>query len=150
MVLYKATILCLPSKRSYDGVVKMMVCHLFSVLSYIITVMSLDRHGYSDHTHFHCLFNSFSGWKQQNIKTPYNWAFVRGIHQSPVVSSHTNGQGCGKPWWRHQMETFSALLAICAGNSPVTGHKGQWRGALMFFFNWVSINGSVNNGEAGD
>ena len=24
-------------------------------------------------------------------------------------------------WWRHQMETFPALLAICAGNSPVTG-----------------------------
>ena len=24
-------------------------------------------------------------------------------------------------WWRHQMETFSALLAICARNSPVTG-----------------------------
>ena len=24
------------------------------------------------------------------------------------------------PWWRHQMETFSALMAICAGNSPVT------------------------------
>ena len=23
-------------------------------------------------------------------------------------------------WWRHQMETFSALLAICAGNLPVT------------------------------
>ena len=25
------------------------------------------------------------------------------------------------PRWHHQMETFSALLAICAGNSPVTG-----------------------------
>ena len=24
-------------------------------------------------------------------------------------------------WWRHQMETFSALLAICVGKSPVTG-----------------------------
>ena len=24
-------------------------------------------------------------------------------------------------WWRHQMEIFSALLAICVGNSPVTG-----------------------------
>ena len=24
-------------------------------------------------------------------------------------------------WWRHQMEIFSALLALCAGNSPVTG-----------------------------
>ena len=27
----------------------------------------------------------------------------------------------GFSWWRHQMETFSALLAICAGNSPVIG-----------------------------
>ena len=39
------------------------------------------------------------------------------------------------PWWRHQMETFSALLAFCAGNVPVTGefpHKGQWCGALVF------------------
>ena len=25
---------------------------------------------------------------------------------------------CRLPWWRHQMETFSALLAVCAGNSP--------------------------------
>ena len=24
-------------------------------------------------------------------------------------------------WWRHQMKTFSASMAICAGNSPVTG-----------------------------
>ena len=24
-------------------------------------------------------------------------------------------------WWRHQMETFSALLALCAGSSPVSG-----------------------------
>ena len=25
------------------------------------------------------------------------------------------------PWWRHQRETFSESLALCAGNSPVTG-----------------------------
>ena len=24
-------------------------------------------------------------------------------------------------WWRHQMETFSVLLSICAGNTQVTG-----------------------------
>ena len=24
-------------------------------------------------------------------------------------------------WWRHQMETFSALLTLCEGNSPVIG-----------------------------
>ena len=28
-------------------------------------------------------------------------------------------------WWRHQMETFSALLALRAGNSPVTGELPQ-------------------------
>ena len=42
------------------------------------------------------------------------------------------------------METFSALLAICAGNSPITVNpplKGQWRA-------W--IKGWVNNSEAGD
>ena len=30
-------------------------------------------------------------------------------------------QGGLPPWWRHQMKTFSVLLAICAGNSPVPG-----------------------------
>ena len=25
-----------------------------------------------------------------------------------------------KTWWRHHIETFSALLALCVGNSPVT------------------------------
>ena len=48
-------------------------------------------------------------------------------------------------WWRHQIETFSALLAICAGNSPV-----QWRGALRFSLICVWINGQINNREAGD
>ena len=51
------------------------------------------------------------------------------------------------------METFSALLAICAENSPVpvnSPHKGQWRGTLMFSLICVWINDWVNNGEAGD
>ena len=50
-------------------------------------------------------------------------------------------------WRRHQMKTVSALLAICAVKSP---HKGQWRGTLMFSLIRTRINGSVNNGEAGD
>ena len=51
------------------------------------------------------------------------------------------------------METFSASLAICAGNSPVPGdfpHKGQWRGALMFSLICVWINGWTNSRETGD
>ena len=56
-------------------------------------------------------------------------------------------------WRRHQMGTFSALLALCAGNSPVpvnSPRKGQWRGALMLALICVWINDWVNNREAGD
>ena len=34
-----------------------------------------------------------------------------------------------RPWWRHQMETFPVLLALCAGNSPVTGEFPSQRPA---------------------
>ena len=40
-------------------------------------------------------------------------------------------------WWRLQMETFSMLLAICEGNSPVTGefptHRPVTRSFDVFF-----------------
>ena len=35
--------------------------------------------------------------------------------------------------WRHQMETFSALLAICAGNSPTTGEFSAQRPVMQSF-----------------
>ena len=56
------------------------------------------------------------------------------------------------PWWRHQMETISTLLNICAGNPPVTGEFAAQRpltGALMFSLICAWIHGWVNNGEAG-
>ena len=37
------------------------------------------------------------------------------------------------PSWRHQMGTFSALLAICAGNSPVTGEFHAQRPMTRYF-----------------
>ena len=37
------------------------------------------------------------------------------------------------PWWRHQMETFSALLAVCAGNTPVTGEFSIQRPVTRIF-----------------
>ena len=36
-------------------------------------------------------------------------------------------------WWCHQMETFSVLLAICAGNSPVTGEFPTQRRVTQSF-----------------
>ena len=38
-----------------------------------------------------------------------------------------------RQWWRHQMEPFSALLALCAGNSPVTGEFPTHRPAMQSF-----------------
>ena len=37
-----------------------------------------------------------------------------------LVAAYTESSA-ENTWWRHQMETFSALLALCAGNAPVTG-----------------------------
>ena len=62
----------------------------------------------------------------KKIKAPHYWPSVRGTNVESVSMSQRimkmhRGIRQVKPWWRHQMETFSALLAICAGNSPVPG-----------------------------
>ena len=52
------------------------------------------------------------------------------------------------------METFSALLAICAGNSPAScefpTQRPVTRSFDVCFFICVQINGWENNCEAGD
>ena len=58
-----------------------------------------------------------------------------------------------KSWWRHQMETFSALLTLCAGNSPVSCEFPSQRSVtrsldVSLICAW--INAWVNNREAGD
>ena len=98
--------------------------------------------------------NSF-GERAMRFETPVNPLY--GLFSSrqkktrqSIGSQRTNHFS----WCRHQMETFSALLVICAGNSPVTAefpaHKGQWLGALMLSLICAWINGCVNNREAGD
>ena len=41
--------------------------------------------------------------------------------------------------WRHQMETFSALLAFCAGNSPVTGEFPAQRPVTRSFDDFFNL-----------
>ena len=58
-----------------------------------------------------------------------------------------------QPWWRHQMETFSALLALCVENSPVTGEFPLPRSvtrALMLSLICTWTNSGENNRDAGD
>ena len=82
-------------------------------------------------------------------------SFVNGWLTIDIVSSVTLNTSLqieaphSSAWWRHQMETFSALLALCAGNSPVNSpHKGQWRGSSMFSLICAWINVWVNSREA--
>ena len=54
------------------------------------------------------------------------------------ISNHQNNpQWSQHAWLRHQTETFSALLAICVGNSPVPGEfpaqRPVTRGCDFFF-----------------
>ena len=95
---------------------------------------------------FECLFEfqrltTLTLYISGNGLTPKSLEKVAGVVQSSVT------------WLRHQMEIFSALLALCAGNSPVplnSPHKGQWRRALMFSLICAWINDWAHNREAGD
>ena len=96
-------------------------------------------------------------WYKISFKYPRGQWWVSDVYRLLQQPHGYTGNHCyhivSRPWWRHQMEPFSALLALCAGNSPVpvnSPHKGQWRGALMFSLICAWINDWVNNREAGD
>ena len=59
--------------------------------------------------------------------TWYPIRISRGILACYMDSSRNN------IWWRHQMGTFFAFLAICAGNSPVTGEFPDQRPVTRSF-----------------
>ena len=42
-------------------------------------------------------------------------------------------------WWRHQMETFSALLALCAGNSRVPGEFPAQKPVMRSFDVFIDL-----------
>ena len=54
-----------------------------------------------------------------------HWKSVLTIERMDPFVSHI--------WWRHQLETFSALLALCVGNSPVTGEFPSQRPVTRSF-----------------
>ena len=70
------------------------------------------HHGYwwDSMKHNHMYFTQF-------VYTQCKVLHVQYAMSSLIGSDHVEA----RTWWRHQMEIFSALLAICAGNSPVSG-----------------------------
>ena len=50
-----------------------------------------------------------------------------------TIYVHSSQPDIRSSWWRHQMETFSALLALCAGNSLVTSEFPSQRPVTQSF-----------------
>ena len=59
-------------------------------------------------------FSKFISWAYFIKTLSQNWRFWS-------ISMVDRLLRAPSTWWRHQMETFFALLTFCAGNSPVSG-----------------------------
>ena len=79
-------------------------------------------------------------WSRCRLFVSQSGAFCDTIH---TLELHVS-------WWRHQMELFSALLVICAGNSPATGEFPAQGPATRKMLMFSLICARVNNREAGD
>ena len=93
----------------------------FNVMFFFSVVNTLrPRHNGRDFDVWPSFFSEISKVRESNSCITYDdtddWPTCQ-----TVVLSMLQRVGASSSWWRHQMETFSALLAICAGNSPVTG-----------------------------
>ena len=53
---------------------------------------------------------------------------------SRVIATNAREITEGHARWRHQMGTFSALLALCEGNSPITGEFPSQRPVTRSFY----------------
>ena len=82
------------------------------------------------------------GLRPTHVATFLNGLNIPAFHHSTMQT-----------WWRHQMETFFAWLALCAGNSPVAGevpsHRPVARSFDVFLI-CVWTNDWVNNRYASD
>ena len=69
----------------------------------------------------------------------------------PCISQILKNRNPDCAWWRHRMETFSALLAICAGNSPVPGEFPSQRPVTRSFnvFFDMCLNKQLNKQSRG-
>ena len=70
----------------------------------------------------------------------------------PTMRTRNGRLQTNRAWWRHQMEPFSTLLTLCAGNSPVTGEFPAQRPVTRNFdvFFDLRLNGWVNSRGACD
>ena len=110
--------------------IKPWISHHISTLFF--TVTSHEHRGVSIYWQLDCLFNNLLKLTTKKTKTMEALHYLLSMIEISQRASNMEGVSTtylimiffindSISWWRHQMETFSALLAFCAGNSPVPG-----------------------------
>ena len=110
------------SKLSIKHINKILKIWKYGNIPFLSRIIVGRQYGKRSNGNIHCN----EKWKQRRCtKRPPP------VHRQKMLLSRKSGtvfqrvasinMSCHSPWWRHQMETFSALLALCAGNSPFTG-----------------------------
>ena len=111
---------CWPRSMLHYGIRKPLCANwwVYIYIRYIFTYTNTNMNPY-----IHPLQTSLKTTKQKRQvsflkhSTP-NLPALAGVTYDKII---TEGMTASCTWWRHQMETFSTLLALCEGNSPVTG-----------------------------
>ena len=109
----------------------------------VINTFRPRQNGYRRHSQMNCPLLNPVLFQHSNIylATGYKFCVMRVTNYwthtkvSPICHHMmTTLEVSSMTWWRHQIETFSALLAICAGNSPVPGEFPAVTPSFHVFF----------------
>ena len=71
-------------------------------------------------------------WHARNL-AQHIPSLIRKLFTRSIFLRELEWYGQFYSWWRHQMETYSALLALCLGNSPVNGEFPSQRPVTRSF-----------------
>ena len=83
---------------------------------------------------------------QLHSNSEIRWPWVRTIWKYAIYETSSH---CDVIEWEHFPRNWPFVREI--DRSPVDSpHKGQWRGAFMFYLNCAWTNTSANNRDAGD
>ena len=115
----------------------LMSCLILFYMSGVLCQKQVSREGTSNHI-------PLILWDVITCPCPWYWLAhntqINRDHRYVMAKEGASAAQDIAPWWRHQMETFSAFCPFMRGihRSPVNSpHKGQWRGALMFSLIYV-------------
>ena len=119
---------CIPHMRNCPNIILLILIHTRSPPSDAINVEKrsngiMKRNEKNDKT------QSLEQYNQGK----YNVALRIASLTHPIYPCSPTSTYSFKPRWRHRMETFSMLLALCAGNSPVTGEFSSQRPVMRSF-----------------